>query len=81
MVAVKRCVDNGTKPYTFADADNTPLYTCVVNTSDKYSKHYYNTTAVELAQHRYDAVKNSGSRFFVDDVKTENPFDIQTPIP
>lgn len=45
MFAVKRCVDNGTKPYKFADANNTPLYHWVTNSSDKHYNQYHRTNS------------------------------------
>lgn len=78
MVAVKRCVDNGTKPYYFADADNTPLYTVVVNTWEG-NKYYYNSNNVEQSLHRYQD-RDMRHEFWIDSVQVDHPFNIETPI-
>jgi hypothetical protein len=78
MVAVKRCVDNGTKPYYFADADNTPLYTVVVNTWEG-NKYYYNSNNVEQSLHRYQD-RDLRHEFWIDSVQVDHPFNIETPI-
>ena len=67
-----------TKPYYFADADNTPLYTVVVNTWEG-NKYYYNSSNVEQSLHRYQD-RDMRHEFWIDSVQVDHPFNIETPI-
>lgn len=64
--------------YYFADADNTPLYTYVVNTIEG-NRYYYNSTTHEQSKHRYED-RNMRHEFWIDSVQVDNPFSIETPI-
>lgn len=64
--------------YYFADADNTPLYTYVVNTIEG-NRYYYNSTTHEQSKHRYED-RNMRHEFWIDSVQVDNPFNIETPI-
>lgn len=79
MIAVKRCVDNGNKPYKFADANSTPIYHLVVNSSDKHDHDYYTSNTAVVFYDRYTDNSIDGM-FWIDDKEVTVPFDMATPI-
>lgn len=79
MFAVKRCVDNGTKPYKFADVNNTPLYHWVTNSSDKHYNQYHRTNSSVNYYSRFSNYSDK-KMFWVDDKKVVVPFNVETPI-
>ena len=78
MVAVKRCVDNGSKPYHFDDAARTPLYHWISNSSDKFDNKYYKSTLTVVIYNRYKGYSHA-NEFWVDNQQVTVPFGMEMP--
>ena len=78
MVAVKRCVDNGSKPYNFDDAARSPLYHWISNSTDKFDKKYYKSTWAVVIYDRYKGYSQD-NEFWVDNQQVTVPFGMEMP--